>query len=216
MRALYVHFVVTGTLKTLNHKHVMLCWMHLWTSCVTTGNDVFVTVFEAVHFTQQKLLVERGVSDRFAINKKAFKTLDRLWISGKHLKFERRRTRTSSRHEYSVVRRTLRRVNVGKHVELIEARQHVEQHVDQQQRSAVRACQAPSVDMRQNQQQNDGGQQRQRRIRQTYKHTDQLHARPSLAWRAWAHQVQTVYDDAPMPGRHCSTVSGGTLVTSLW
>jgi len=40
--------------------------------------------------------------------------------------------------------------------------------------------------------------------------------RPSLAWRAWAHQVQTVYDDAPMPGRHCSTVSGGTLVTSLW
>ena len=40
--------------------------------------------------------------------------------------------------------------------------------------------------------------------------------RPSLAWRAWAHQVQSVYDHAPMPGRHCSTVSGGTLVTSLW
>jgi len=44
-----------------------------------------------------------------------------------------------------------------------------------------------------------------------------LHTRrPSLAWCAWAHQVQTVYDDAPMSGRHCSTVSGGTLVTSLW
>jgi len=40
--------------------------------------------------------------------------------------------------------------------------------------------------------------------------------RPSLAWRTSAHQVQTVYDNAPMPGRHCSTVSGGTLVTSLW
>jgi len=28
------------------------------------------------------------------------------------------------------------------------------------------------------------------------------------------HQVQTVYDDALMPGRHCFTVSGGTLVVS--
>jgi len=29
-------------------------------------------------------------------------------------------------------------------------------------------------------------------------------------------QVQTLYDDAPMPGRHCFTVSGGTLDTGLW
>jgi len=39
---------------------------------------------------------------------------------------------------------------------------------------------------------------------------------PSLVWCAWAHQVQTVYYDVPMPGQHYSTVSGGTLVTSLW
>jgi len=49
-----------------------------------------------------------------------------------------------------------------------------------------------------------------------FRHLRQLRhirRRPSLAWRAWAHPVQTVYDDAPTPGRHCSTVSGGTLVT---
>jgi len=33
---------------------------------------------------------------------------------------------------------------------------------------------------------------------------------------AWARQVQGLHDDAPMPGRHCSTVSDSTLDTSLW
>ena len=31
--------------------------------------------------------------------------------------------------------------------------------------------------------------------------------RSSLAWRAWAHQVQTLHDDAPMSGQHCSTLT---------
>ena len=38
----------------------------------------------------------------------------------------------------------------------------------------------------------------------------------SLAWHAWACQVQTLHDDAPMSGWHCSTASDGTLGTSLW
>ena len=38
----------------------------------------------------------------------------------------------------------------------------------------------------------------------------------TLAWRPWARQVQTLHDDVPMPGRHCSTVSDSTLDTSLW
>jgi len=29
-------------------------------------------------------------------------------------------------------------------------------------------------------------------------------------------QAQTLHDDAPMPGRHCSTVSDSTLDTGLW
>jgi len=70
----------------------------------------------------------------------------------------------------SVVRRAFRWVYVGKHVELIQTGQNVKQHVDKQQCSAVQTSQAPPVDMRKNQQQNDGGQQCQRGVRQTYIH----------------------------------------------
>ena len=37
----------------------------------------------------------------------------------------------------------------------------------------------------------------------------------SCYWKNKHELYTSVYDDAPMPGRHCSTVSGGTLVTSL-
>jgi len=49
--------------------------------------------------------------------------------------------------------------------------------------------------------------------------------RSTVVWRsyttrrsslAWARQVQTLHDDVPMPGQHCSTVSDTTLGTSLW
>lgn len=66
------------------------------------------------------------------------------------------------------VRGTVVRVHKAKEIELIERRQNVEENINDEQHNSVRLRQAPSVDMCQDEKQNDRRQQRQRRICQSY------------------------------------------------
>jgi len=91
-----------------NQKCAAFCWLHMWVTEDQLRHyrkwfvcTFFVIIFEAVRFIHMKLLIEHAFPHRFAFHKKAFKTFDKFWICGKHLKLERRRMRMqTSSHPY--------------------------------------------------------------------------------------------------------------------